>query len=100
MECANFFFHNLYIVDYKNKSISNWEVRNSNNLYFMSFGKSLHYKIVDGGVIKDNQQKKLKEKLKKTLSSDIDIFATSGAISAGKFDFIPKLAHFSFKFCG
>ena len=57
----------------------------------MSFGKSLKYKIVDGGVIKDNQQKRLKEKLKKSLSSDIDIFATSGAISAGKFDFIPEI---------
>ena len=79
------------IVNYKKKSISNWEVRNSNNHYFISFGKSLHYQIVDGGVIKDNQQKKFKEKLKKTLSSDIDIFATSGAISAGKFDFIPAL---------
>ena len=79
------------IVDYKKKSIFNWEVRNSNNHYFLSFGKSLHYKIVDGGVIKDNQQKKLKQKLKKSLNSDIDIFVTSGAISAGKFDFIPEL---------
>ena len=32
-----------------------------------------------------------KEKLKKSLKSDIDIFVTSGAISAGKFDFIPEL---------
>ena len=79
------------IVDYKKKSISNWEVRNSNNHYFMAFGKSLHYEIVDGGVIKDSQQKKLKEKLKKSLNSDIKIFVTSGAISAGKFDFIPEL---------
>ena len=79
------------IIDYKKKSIANWEVRNSNNHYFMSFGKSLYYKIVDGGVIKDSQHKKLKEKLKKSLSSDVDIFATSGAISAGKFDFIPEL---------
>jgi len=79
------------IIDYKKKNVANWEVRNSNNHYFMSFGKSLYYNIVDGGVIKDNQKKKLKEKLKKSLSSDIDIFATSGAISAGKFDFIPEL---------
>ncbi len=79
------------IVNYKKKNISNWKVRNSNNHYFVSFGKSLNYKIVDGGVIKDNQQKKLKKKLRKSLSSDIDIFATSGAISAGKFDFIPEL---------
>ena len=79
------------IVDYKKKNISDWNVRNSNNHYFMSFGKSLHYQVIDGGVIKDNQQKKLKEKLKKTFKSDIDLFVTSGAISAGKFDFIPEL---------
>ena len=86
-----FFGTGKEIVDYKKKSISKWEVRNSNNYYFLSFGKSLNYKILDGGVIKDYQQKKLREKLKKSLSSDIDIFVTSGAISAGKFDFIPEL---------
>ena len=79
------------IVDYKKRNISNWEVRNSNNYYFMAFGKSLHYQIIDGGVIKDSEKKKLKEKLKKTIKSDIDIFVTSGAISVGKFDFIPEL---------
>ena len=79
------------IVDYKRKNISNWEVRNSNNHYFTASGKSLHYDIIDGGVIKDKEQKKLKEKLKKTLKSDIDIFVTTGAISVGKFDFIPEL---------
>jgi len=79
------------IVDYKKKNISNWEVRNSNNHYFTASGKSLHYDIIDGGVIKDKEQKKLKEKLKKTLKSDIDIFVTTGAISVGKFDFIPEL---------
>ena len=86
-----FFGTGSEIVDYKKKNISNWEVRNSNNHYFVSFSKSVHYEIIDGGVIKDNQQKKLKEKLKKALKSDIDIFVTSGAISAGKFDFIPEL---------
>jgi len=86
------------IVDYKKKNISNWQVRNSNNHYITSFGKSLHYQIIDGGVIKDSEQRKLKEKLKKSLKSDIDIFVTSGAVSEGKFDFIPKLINeLSFK---
>jgi len=86
------------IVDYKKKNISNWQVRNSNNHYITSFSKSLYYQIIDGGVIKDSEQRKLKEKLKKSLKSDIDIFVTSGAISAGKFDFIPKLLNeLSFK---
>ena len=84
-------YYNIGYIPLQNKNIAPWKVRNSNNHYFMSFGKSLHYEIVDGGVIKDNQQKKLEHKLKKSLSSDIDIFVTSGAVSAGKFDFIPEL---------
>ena len=79
------------IVDYKDKNIQSWNVRNSNNHYFTSFGKNLYFQIIDGGVIKDDEPNKLKEELNKSLNSDIDIFVTSGAISAGKFDFIPKL---------
>ncbi len=67
-----------------------WKVRNSNNLYFSAFGKSLNLEIVNGGVIKDNEPYKLKKAIQKTMRSDIDLFVTSGAISAGKFDFIPK----------
>ena len=79
------------IADYKDKNVPSWKVRNSNNHYFTSFGKSLYFQIIDGGIIRDDEPDKLKEELKKTLSSDIEIFVTSGAISAGKFDFIPKL---------
>jgi len=86
-----FFSTGNEIADYKDKNVPSWKVRNSNNHYFTSFGKSLYFQIIDGGIIKDDEPDKLKEELKKTLSSDIDIFVTSGAISAGKFDFIPKL---------
>ena len=78
------------ITDYKKKHIPLWKVRNSNNLYFSAFGKALNLEVVDGGVIRDNEPYKLKNALKKTMRSDIDLFVTSGAISAGKFDFIPK----------
>jgi len=78
------------IADYRKKNIPLWKVRNSNNLYFSAFGKDLNLQIIDGGVIKDNQTYKLKKALQKTMKSDIDLFVTSGAISAGKFDFIPK----------
>jgi len=78
------------ISDYRKKNIPLWKVRNSNNLYFASFGKVLNLEVIDGGVIKDNESYKLKNALKKTMGSDIDLFVTSGAISAGKFDFIPK----------
>ena len=79
------------IVDFQDKNVQSWKVRNSNNHYFTLFGKNLHFQIIDGGVIKDDEPNTLKEALNKSLSSDIDIFVTSGAISAGKFDFIPKL---------
>ena len=79
------------IVSYKSKSILPWQVRNSNNHYFKSFGENLHFNIIDGGIIKDSNHRKLKEILKKLKNSDTDIIATSGAISAGKFDFIPEL---------
>ena len=88
------------IVNYKSKRIFPWQVRNSNNHYFKSFGENLHFKIIDGGVIKDNNPNKLKNILKKLKNSDTDIIVTSGAISAGKFDFIPELINkISFKKC-
>jgi molybdopterin molybdotransferase len=88
------------IVNYNSKRIFPWQVRNSNNHYFKSFGENLHFKIIDGGIIKDNNPGKLKKILKKLKNSDTDIIVTSGAISVGKFDFIPELINkFSFKKC-
>ena len=79
------------LVKFNNKKIPNWKIRNSNNLYIASFCKDLKLKIIDGGIIKDNEFNKFKKKIKKILKSDIDICITSGAVSAGKFDFIPSL---------
>jgi molybdopterin molybdotransferase len=88
------------IVSYKSKYIFPWQVRNSNNYYFKSLGENLHFKIIDGGIIKDSNPDQLKKILKKLKNSDTDIIVTSGAISAGKFDFIPKLINkLSFKKC-
>ena len=79
------------IVDYKENNIPEWKVRNSNNYYFSLFGKDLHCEVINGGIIKDSEPEKLKQALSDTINSNIDIFVTSGAVSAGKFDFIPKL---------
>jgi molybdopterin molybdotransferase len=88
------------IVNYKSKNILPWQVRNSNNHYFKSFGENLHFNIIDGGVIKDNNPDKFKKIIKKLRNSDTDIIVTSGAISAGKFDFIPELINtLKFKKC-
>ena len=86
------------IVNYKSKNIMPWQVRNSNNHYFKSFGENLYLNIIDGGIIKDKNPDKLKKILMKFKNSDSDIIVTSGAISAGKYDFIPELINkLSFK---
>ena len=88
------------IINYKSKKILPWQVRNSNNHYFKLFGENLHFNIIDGGIIKDKNPKKLIKIIKKLKYSDTDILVTSGAISAGKFDFIPELINkFNFKKC-
>ena len=91
-----FFSTGNEIVDYKKKNIPAWKVRNSNNYYFKAFADSMNLEIINGGTIKDNKSNKLKKLLRKFLKSDINLFVTSGAISAGKYDFIPKLV----KNCG
>jgi molybdopterin molybdotransferase len=88
------------IVNYNYKNILPWQVRNSNNHYFKSFGKKLDFSIIDGGIIKDSNPTKLKKIIKKLEKTDTDVIVTSGAISAGKFDFIPELIKkSSFKKC-
>ena len=88
------------IIDYKSKNISPWQVRNSNTHYFKAFGKNLNFDIVDGGTIKDSRPDKLIKILKRLKNSDTNIIVTSGAISAGKFDFIPELINrLGFKKC-
>ena len=88
------------IVNYNYKNILPWQVRNSNNHYFKSFGNKLNFTIIDGGIIKDSNPTKLKNIIKKLEKTDTDVIVTSGAISAGKFDFIPDLIKkSSFKKC-
>ena len=73
------------------KNISPWQIRNSNSNYLVALNNFVQSDIIDGGIIKDNEKNKLKKILKKVNNSKIDIFITSGAVSAGKFDFIPKI---------
>ncbi len=79
------------ITDYKEEKVPAWKVRNSNNYYLEAFAKSLNLEIIDGGIIKDDEPEKLSQSLKDFINSDINLFVTSGAISEGKYDFIPKL---------
>ena len=71
------------------KNIANWKVRNSNSHYIKSLSNDFLFNFIDGGILRDNDEKFFKEKIEKTIKSKIDIIITSGAVSAGKHDFVP-----------
>jgi len=72
-----------------NKKIDNWKVRNSNSHYIRSLSNNFLFNFIDGGIIRDKDKKLFEKKIEKTLKSKIDIIITSGAVSAGKHDFVP-----------
>jgi len=73
------------------KKISDWKVRNSNSHYINSLSSNFLFNFKNGGTLKDNHSIKFKKEIKKILSSKVDIIITSGAVSAGKFDFVPSI---------
>jgi len=73
------------------KDIFDWQVRNSNSYYIQSLSKNFLFNYKDGGILRDNHSSLFKSHIKKFLKSKIDMIITSGAVSAGKFDFIPNI---------
>ena len=71
--------------------ISDWEIRNSNCHYINSLSRNFLFNFKDGGILRDNQSNLFKSYIKKMLKSKIDMIITSGAVSAGKFDFVPSV---------
>jgi len=76
--------------------IPNWKVRNSNSHYLKSFLQNLPFDFIERKILRDNDLKKFKKEIKINLKSNTDLIITSGAVSAGKFDFVPKIIN-SFK---
>ena len=71
--------------------VPNWKVRNSNSHYIKSLAKKFLFNFIDGGILRDEEEKLFKSKLDKIIKSNIDLIITSGAVSAGKYDFIPNV---------
>jgi len=71
--------------------IPNWKVRNSNSHYIKNLNENFLYNFKNGGILKDNHQSIFKSKIKKMLNNKIDIIITSGAVSTGKYDYIPSV---------
>ena len=74
-----------------NKNIVNWKVRNSNSHYIKSLSNNFLFNFIDGGILRDKDEKLFKKKIDKFIKSKIDIIITSGAVSAGKHDFVPSV---------
>ena len=73
--------------------ISNWEIRNSNCHYINSLNQNFLFNFKDGGILRDNQSNLFKSHINKMFKSKIDLIITSGAVSAGKFDFVPNVVN-------
>ena len=84
------FFSTGNEITNKNK-ILEWEVRNSNCHYINSLNKNFLFNFKDGGILRDNHSNVFKLRINKMLKSKIDMIITSGAVSAGKFDFVPSV---------
>jgi molybdopterin molybdotransferase len=73
------------------ENIPAWKVRNSNGPYIKSLEDNFLFNFINGGILRDNHETVFKNQIKKMLKSKIDMIVTSGAVSAGKFDFIPSV---------
>ena len=73
------------------KNIPSWKIRNSNTIYLKSLIKSLPVNFKVQKILRDKDQRLFKKQISKQLKSKTDILITSGAVSKGKFDFIPSV---------
>ncbi|MDC1220913.1 molybdopterin-binding protein [bacterium] len=72
-----------------NRNVANWKVRNSNSYYIKSLSNNFLFSFIDGGILRDKDENLFKKEIEKSFKSKIDIIVTSGAVSAGKHDFVP-----------
>ncbi len=74
-----------------NENIPKWKVRNSNGFYINSFLNSLPIRFKQKKILRDHDSLKFKKEILTNLKSKNEIILTSGAVSAGKYDFIPSI---------
>ena len=73
------------------KKISPWQIRNSNGSYIETFSKILPIDITEKKILRDNDEQKFYQELKKCIKNKIDLVITIGGVSAGKYDFVPNI---------
>ena len=75
------------------EKILDWKVRNSNCHYIKSLNRNFLFNFKDGGILRDKQSDLFRSHINKMLKSKIDLIITSGAVSAGKYDFVPSIVN-------
>ncbi|MDC2968564.1 molybdopterin molybdotransferase MoeA [Candidatus Pelagibacter sp.] len=75
------------------KNIPSWKIRNSNTIYLNSLIRSLPVNFTVKKILRDKDKILFKKQISKQLKSKTDILITSGAVSKGKFDFIPSVVN-------
>ena len=73
------------------EEIPYWKVRNSSSHYIQSIDKNFLFNFHYGGTLKDKDELVLEKQINRLFNSKIDIIITLGAVSAGKFDYIPNI---------
>ncbi len=73
------------------ENIPKWKVRNSNGFYINSFLNYLPIRFKQKKILRDHDSLKFKKEILTNLKSKNEIIITSGAVSAGKYDFIPNI---------
>ena len=73
------------------KRLPHWKIRNSNSIYLESFLKNIPVKFKKKRILRDHEIDSFKKEIKKNIKLNSELVLTSGAVSAGKFDFIPKV---------
>ena len=73
------------------EKIPDWKIRNSNSHYIQSLKENFSFDFTNGGILRDKDEHIFEKKIKKMLNSNIDIIVTSGAVSAGKYDYVPNV---------
>ena len=74
-----------------NQIIPYWKVRNSNGSYIKAFSKILPLDIKEKAILRDNDEKRFLKKLNKNIKHKVDIVITIGAVSEGKYDYVPQI---------
>ncbi|MET1253881.1 molybdopterin molybdotransferase MoeA [Aliikangiella maris] len=78
------------LVDHPEQTLKPGQIRNSNTPYMVSWLKSLPVDVYNAGTNHDDS-KKFADDLTSALNKNTNIIISSGAVSMGDFDFIPKI---------